>query len=194
MPLTDKYDLARAERSRAAGHEVWWYIACGPHAPYANMFMECPGTERRLLFGAMAAKYRPDGFLYYHTSIWNQKRCITSGPFTDWEPRSYCEYDGDGCWLCVGPNGTPLPTQRLENFRDGLEDLAYARLLRERLAANPGAKWAEKARRLLEAEGLVKSMKEYTADSAAILAWRDAMADLVEGISTTENTERKKRQ
>ena len=180
VPLTDKYDLARAERSRAAGHKVWWYIACGPHAPYANMFMECPGTERRLLFGAMPAKYRPDGFLYYLISIWNQKRCITSGPYTDWEPRSYCEYDGDGCWTCVGPNGSPLPTQRLENFRDGLEDLAYAKLLRERLAANPGAKWAEKARSLLDAEGLVKSMKEYTADPTAILAWRNAMADILE--------------
>ncbi len=197
VPLTPKYDLEKAERSRAKGHKVWWYICCSPHAPYANMFMECPGTERRLLFGAMPAKYRPDGFLYYHTSIWNQKRCITSGPFTDWEPRSYCEYDGDGCWLCVGPEGRPLPTQRLENFRDGLEDFAYAKLLRERLAAEPSALWTDRARRLLDAEGLVTSMTEYTADPAAILAWRDAMADLIEETSNTKNTEsteRKKRQ
>ena len=70
-------------------------------------------------------------------------------------------------------------------------------LLRERLAANPRAKWAEKARRLLDAEGLVKSMTNYTADPAAILAWRDAMADLIEETSNTkntENTERKKRE
>jgi hypothetical protein len=193
VPLTQRYDLEKAEKARAAGRKVWWYICCGPRAPYANMFMECPGTERRLLFGAMSSKYRPDGFLYYHTSIWNQKRCITSGPFTDWEPRSYCEYDGDGCWLCVGPEGRPLPTQRLENFRDGLEDLAYAKLLRERLAANPRVTWADRAKRLLDAEGLVASMTDYTADPSAILAWRDAMADLIEKASTalkTENTER----
>ena len=30
-----------------------------------------------------------------------------------------------------GPDGTPLPTIRLENFRDGLEDYAYARLLEQ---------------------------------------------------------------
>lgn len=166
VPLTPRYDREKADRSRAAGHKVWWYIACGPHAPYANMFMECPGTERRLLFGAMAAKYRPDGFLYYHTSIWNQKRCITSGPFTDWEPRSYCEYDGDGCWLCVGPGGKPLATQRLENFRDGLEDLAYAKLVA--------------AAGLVPPEPPVKSMTEYTDDPEAIQAWHDAMADMIE--------------
>ena len=98
----------------------------------------------------------------------------------------------DGCWTCVGPNGTPLPTQRLENFRDGLEDLAYAKLLRKRLAANPHAQWAGEAKRLLDAEGLVTSMTDYTADPVAILAWRDAMADLIERSSTTENMERKK--
>ena len=82
-------------------------------------------------------------------------------------------------------HGSPLPTQRLENFRDGLEDLAYAKLLRERLAANPRVAWADKAERLLDAEGLVASMTDYTADPAAILAWRDAMADLIEKASST---------
>jgi len=38
-------------------------------------------------------------------------------------------YNGDGAWLCVGPDGTPLATQRLENFRDGLEDFAYVKIL-----------------------------------------------------------------
>ena len=30
--------------------------------------------------------------------------------------------------MCVGPDGIPLSTLRLENFRDGLEDYAYVKL------------------------------------------------------------------
>ncbi|MBQ3288878.1 MAG: hypothetical protein IJH50_05660 [Kiritimatiellae bacterium] len=41
-------------------------------------------------------------------------------------------------------------------------------------------------------EGLVRSMTDYTSDPAAIIAWRDAMADLIEVSSTTENMERTK--
>ena len=126
-PLTPSFDPAKAAKARAAGKQVWWYICCGPHHPHANMFIEYPAIEGRLLMGAMTAKQRPDGFLYYQISIWNSRQPITSGPFTDWDPRSWTTYHGDGSWTCVGPDGTPLPTIRLENFRDGLEDYAYVR-------------------------------------------------------------------
>ena len=70
--------------------------------------------ESRLLMGAMTAKYRPDGFLYYSLSIWNQNKPIESGPFTDWNPVSWTTYHGDGSLLCSGPGGKPVPTIRLE--------------------------------------------------------------------------------
>ena len=70
---------------------------------------------------------------------------------------------------------------RLENFSDGLEDFAYAMLLERRLAAEPNAPWAAKARELLAVpDSLVQSVKNYCDDPAAIYAWRDAMADLLE--------------
>ena len=99
----------KAAKARAAGRQVWWYICCGPHHPHANMFIEYPAIEGRLLMGAMTAKQRPDGFLYYQISIWNSRKPITSGPFTDWDPRSWTTYHGDGSWTCVGPDGKPLP-------------------------------------------------------------------------------------
>ena len=182
-PLTPKFDKAKAAASRAAGHQVWWYICCGPRAPHANMFIECPAIEGRLLMGAQATRMQPDGFLYYQISIWNSKRCITSGPFTDWDPRSWTKYHGDGSWTCVGPDGRPLPTIRLENFRDGLEDYAYSRLLRERLAARAGNpdEWCRKAKALLDVPGdVMESMTNYTGDPAAVYRWRDSMADLIE--------------
>ena len=181
-PLTPKFDPEKVRRAREAGHQVWWYICCGPHAPYANMFIECPAIEGRLLMGAQTVKYRPDGFLYYQISIWNAERPIsTSSAFTDWSTRSWTRYNGDGSWTCCGPDGMPLSTVRLENFRDGLEDYAYALELERRLKANPSAPWAEEARRLLEVpREIVTSLKNFTDDPRALYRWRDRMADLIE--------------
>ena len=188
-PLTPKFDPGKAAKSRAAGHEVWWYICCGPHAPQANMFIECPAIEGRVLMGAETVRQRPDGFLYYQITIWNSRRCITSGPFTDWDPRSWTRYHGDGSWTCVGPDGTPLPTVRLENFRDGLEDYAYALLLEQKLKeveegklkVEDRAGWVTRAKEILAVPGdVMQSMTQFTGDPAAIYRWRDAMADLLE--------------
>lgn len=41
---------------------------------------------------------------------------------TDWDPASFGQAHGDGCLLYAGVDG-PISTLRLENLRDGLEDL-----------------------------------------------------------------------
>ena len=191
-PKTSKFDSEKVAASRKAGHQVWWYICCRPHAPYANMFIECPAIEGRLLMGAQSVRKKPDGFLYWQISIWNSPRCITSGPFTDWNARSMNQYYGDGSWTCVGPDGTPLPTIRLENFRDGLEDFAYARLLEQKLKSRTGRflssatsstddDWIKRARELLAVpRDVMDTMRNYTGDPAVVYRWRDAMADLLE--------------
>ncbi len=188
-PLTPKYNAADAARARAEGRQVWWYICCSPHKPHANMFIESAGIEGRLLMGAMSAKEKPDGFLYYQTSIWNSRRPITRGPFTDWDPRSWTNYHGDGSWTCCGPDGVPLPTVRLENFRDGLEDYAYHQLLEKTLrsveadpaaAANATA-WLEEARKaLIVPSELMRSMEDYSRDPALLAAWREQLGDTLD--------------
>ena len=189
-PLTPSFHVDKAAQARAAERLVWWYICCGPQHPFANMFVEYPAIEGRLLMGPMTVKYRPDGFLYYQISIWNARRPITGGPFTDWDPRSWTSYHGDGSWTCVGPNGTPLPTIRLENFRDGLEDYAYARILEhviQRIAAQPGERsadqtaWLAEARAALQVpESLVKTMAEYSRDPAQVYAYRNRLGELID--------------
>ena len=183
-PLTKYFDPEKARISRRAGHQVWWYICCIPPAPHANMFVECPLIEGRFLMGAAAVRQRPDGFLYYQTAAWKSPGCITSGPFTDWNACTWQTFNGDGCWTCVGPNGRPLATMRLENFRDGLEDYAYAMKLEELLRKRrPGRndRWAGRARELLAVPARVmKSMTEFTGDPNDILEWRDEMAELIE--------------
>ena len=97
---------------------------------------------------------------------------------------------GDGSWTCVGPDGLPLPTIRLENFRDGLEDYAYAVILgtivhrREAKLASLNAEqkqWLADARQaLVVPETLVRNMKDYASQPDAVYAWRDRMAELIE--------------
>lgn len=185
-PLTPSYKRDLADNVRATGKQVWWYICCGPHHPFANMFIEYPAIDGRVLMGAQTAKYRPDGFLYYETSIWNSPP-ITSGPFTDYDPRSWTTYHGDGSWTCPGPDGTPLATVRLENFRDGIEDYAYALTL-ERLIqqverspqASARADWLSQARKALGVPaGLARSMTEFTSDPADVYRWRRGMAEAI---------------
>ena len=181
-PLTPKFDLEKAAKSRAQGRQVWWYICCSPVGKYANMFVESAAIDARMLMGAQTVRMRPDGFLYYETTLWNCLRCIEAGPFTDWDPRSWTTYHGDGSWVCCGPDGTPLSTIRLENFRDGLEDYAYAMEL-ERLLGEHGRddEWAKEARRLIAVpREVMDSMTDFTGDPAAVYRWRDAMADLIE--------------
>jgi len=189
-PLTPRFDPAQVAKARAAGKQVWWYICCGPHNPQANIFIEYDAIESRLLMGPLTAMQRPDGFLYYQTSIWNSRKPITGGPFTDWDPRSWTSYHGDGSWTCVGPDGTPLPTIRLENFRDGLEDYAYFVILEEivrrreqgrALLTKEQAAWLEGAKSALTIPpSLAKSMTEYSRDPAELRKWRDRLADLIE--------------
>ena len=180
-PLTERYDLQKADMARSRGKKVWWYIALSPTAPYANMFVEEHAAATRLLMGAMSQKYRPDGFLYYQCAIWNSRRCITSGPYTDWNPRSFGRYHGDGSWTCAGPDGMPLETIRLANFRDGLEDLAYARMLE-----------TETGRKTEVPPEIVESKTKYTLDPARIYEWRNRMADELERLIGAGNNSGKR--
>ena len=171
-PTTVKYaeNFAKVAPSRAAGHQVWWYIACGPHAPYANLFVEYAAIEARQLMGAQTVKWRPDGFLYYQLSIWNARRPISgANPFTDWEPRSWTRYHGDGSWFCCGPDGTPCATIRMENFRDGLEDLAYAQ------------EYERRTGKACEVPVEVcRAIDQFSDDPQVYYAWRDRLAEAVE--------------
>lgn len=187
-PLTTSWNPRKVAASRKAGHRVWWYVACGEVPPLANFFVESPLSEGRLLMGAQAFREKPDGFLYYAIAKWNTSRPLVGGPFTDWSPhgirhRNEKAVDGDGVMTYCGPDGVPLATLRLENFRDGVEDYNYAALL-ERLYkahADKTDAWAHEARRMLDVPlSVMESLRNFTDDPAAVYAWRDRMADLIE--------------
>ena len=183
-PLTSRYDRQKADAARREGRKVWWYVCNEPRPPYANFFIESPVIESRLLLGAEAARMQSDGLLYYQTSVWNAERPIDgASAYTDWPARSWTTINGDGCLTACGPGGMPMATLRLENYRDGLEDYAYAAMLRRAAAARPDAKWASAAKSLADVpESVMKSMTEYTLDPKTVYAWRNRMADFLERI------------
>ncbi len=185
-PLTPYFDMQRAAAVRAEGKKVWWYVCCGPDLPYANLLIQRDAIEPRLLLGAMSAKYRPDGFLYYETTLWNDNKPMDSGPYTNWDART----NGDGNLIYLGPKGMPVPTIRLENYRDGMEDFAYAKILEDiigKYEANGKTltasqrKWLTRAKAALSVpETLVTSMTEYSRSSKAVYAWRERVADCID--------------
>lgn len=189
VPLTPAFNAEEGRdairRARQNGDEVWWYICIGPRRPYANMFIEYDAIEARLLMGAMTQKYKPDGFLYYATTMWGPNdQPIAEGPYTDWDPASYKINNGDGSWFCAGPDG-PLTTIRFENFRDGLEDYEYYCLL-EKAIADARARGVPEAR-LAGAESLltvppqiVTSLTEFTRLPRLIERHRLEVAEAIE--------------
>ena len=187
VPLTPRFDPEKVAATRARGKDVWWYICIGPKHPYANWLIEYPAIESRLLMGMMTAKYRPGGFLYYALTRWPvNKGPITEGPYTNWNPMSYRDNNGDGSIFCAGPDG-PLATIRAENFRDGMEDYAYYRILESLIAAakKKGVKAAQLAPAqdaLTVDEKVVTSLKEFTYDPEAVRAARRQVARQIENL------------
>ena len=190
VPLTRFYDISAVEEARDRMKQIWWYICFGPKHPYANIFLEYPAIESRLLMGAMTAKYQPDGFLYYQISLWKANEPINTGPFTNWDPRTYRDAHGDGSWLCMREGGLPVPTIRLENYRDGLEDYAYVRILEEAVRikeskcdslSDAERRWLSEAKAALVVPSeLVTSLKEYSRNPKRLYQWRIRLAELIE--------------
>jgi len=185
-PATCFWNPAQVERARRDGRKVWWYFCNNPASPFANMTLEGPPCEIRSFMGAQTQKFKPDGFLYYATTQWHAKEPIKEGPFTKWEPRSYGAYHGDGQWTCCGgPDNMPLPTIRLENFRDGVEDLWYVKLLEQKLRVHrDNGEWARRARKALAVPTEVaRTVADFSTDPVVIYRWRDEMADLIDEAS-----------
>ena len=169
IPLTDKFCPEQAAKARTEGREVWWYVCCWPHGSEANMFIESLPVEGRLLVGAMAVQSGTDGFLFYQTAMWNSCQAVGDSPRTKWTAQSWESYNGDGSWTRVAADGSPLPTVRLENFRDGLEDYAYAKLYKRKFGRMPDVP-----------ADVANGTAHYDRRGSTLLAWREQVAEALE--------------
>jgi len=201
---------AIAER-RKAGERFWWYLCCGPHAPYIGLFIDHPAVDLRV-WAWLSRKWGVEGQLVWTSNYWTSSAAFPDpdiqNPWAD--PMSYVSgYDftpgkigywgnGDGRFL-YPPNRYPKTDKakhltgpvnsiRWEMLREGIEDYELFALLDTLIAK---AKASGRAADLLpEAEKLavvpdevIKDDKTYSKDPQPLLAHRRKVAEMVERLT-----------
>lgn len=187
-PLTARADMDAVRQAQAQGEEVWWYVCCAPLAPYANLFVDYPGIDHRIL-GWQTFRYGFDGLLYWGVDVWPGNQQLVEeydrANYAQWNPNSYGTFNGDGYLMYPGPNGEPLASLRLALLRDGLED--YELMARVRALATGKSDLAARARRLLMLDApLITSLTEYAQDGALLLERRQAILEVGEALAQHE--------
>ncbi|MFA7053643.1 MAG: glycoside hydrolase domain-containing protein [Kiritimatiellia bacterium] len=171
-PLTSVYDPELSARLRAQGRQVWWYVCCGPTWPHANFAsFEYPPVEGRLL-GWLTHRYRSDGLLFWHVNLWPDRPPLQTGDtyLDEWVAEYSLKMPGDGQLLYPGADG-PLPSIRLAQVRDGIEDYEWLQML-ERRAGRAAAE-------AMTGE-LIRGMTDFTRDPAALRRVRVRIADALD--------------
>ncbi len=124
---------SRLDTFQAQGDELWYYVSCEPKytSPYQNILLFNDGTEGRTMFWS-TYQLGGTGFLYWHVSYYDAAgnntytlRC----PFSKTGP-------GDGILVYPGSAYNqldPIPSIRLLNMRDGIEDYQLLTMLKDEL-------------------------------------------------------------
>jgi len=189
-PVTGRYRKDELQAQQAKGDEVWWYVCCGPGKPFANLMIEWPGLDHRILLW-QTWKLGVTGFLYWSLNCFRDNfKAEPRWPDGPWDPATFVNqqggrHHGDGQLLYPGPDRLPLSSVRLENFRDGIEDYEYLWLLRDaaarlKKAGGHDALAAEAEKALAIDDALVKDLTHFTQDPAALRRARAAVALLLE--------------
>jgi hypothetical protein len=205
VPVLAAYVPEACHARQAAGDDVWWYVCCGPHAPYPNNFVDHPGINHRIRFW-MAEKYRVQGSLYWSTTHYGS---TPDGQFRNpwndgmtYRPSGGYWGNGDGMLLypaCREQSDKPVidgpvVSIRWELLRDGIEDREYFWTLRQEIErlqlirrnAESGTKRKidaaiREANRALGApDRLAESLVEYTKDPQDLLRERTRLAEAIE--------------
>ena len=189
-------DKNNFEQQRAEGKKLWYYLAYHPTHPYANVFIDYPAVDQRIMFW-INWKYHLSGWLFWGGNSWwtNFKDVLdtdndgdtteyfsTRWPEREWDVRSYAgrsiSQNGNSYLFYPGPDKKPLSSIRLENIRDGIEDYEYFYLLSKKLEGRKGNKdkWSE-AKKLLDIpETIVNSASNYTKNPTLIYSYRERIA------------------
>lgn len=121
----------RLDGYKAEGDELWNYVACQPPytSPYQNILLFNDGTEGRTMFWT-TYMLGSTGFLYWHVSYYDVAGNTTytmRAPFSKTGP-------GDGILIYPGSAYNqldPIPSIRLLNMRDGIEEYQLLTMLEE---------------------------------------------------------------
>jgi hypothetical protein len=119
----------RMSKYIAEGDELWAYVSCTPAytAPYQNILLFNDGTEARTMFWT-CYDLNVTGFLYWHLSNYPG---VGDNTFT---MRCPFPKEGPGDGILIYPGAVygqldPIPSIRLINTREGIEDYQLLTML-----------------------------------------------------------------
>lgn len=207
--IWNRIDPDKAQMVKGEGNEYWSYLCTAPKHPWLSGFIDHDAINLRMwLWGSWS--YGLDGILIWSTNYWTSRSASPPGYLQNpWEdPASYVQGygwplgkqtqwgNGDGR-LFYPPNRNPgsdnrlfieepVPSFRLEQLREGIEDYEYLTLLKE-LASHVTDREGynkmlyQKAMELLTIpDSIFRDGKNYTKDAAELLNYRTEIALLIE--------------
>ncbi len=211
-PVLSNYDHKVGLERQRLGERFWWYLCCGPKAPYIGLFIDHPPTDLRA-WAWLSRKWGIRGHLVWSTNYWTSS-CAYPPPALQnpWEdPMSYVSGygrkpgqigywgNGDGRFL-YPPNRNPaedkrkfvcgpIPSIRWEMLRDGIEDYDYFAILdrliaqAERTGKVPANLVAEARRLGVVPDAVVADGRTYSKDPGPLLAHRRKLGQRIERLA-----------
>ncbi len=205
-PVLSNYSPEVLHARQKEGDRVWWYVCCGPRAPWLGLFIDHPHTDMRAWLWA-TWKWNVEGCLIWTTTWWTCGGLFGEKYQNPWEdPMSYTADskpgavgywgNGDGRFL-YPPNRRawqdqetkyiegPVDCYRWEQLRDGIDDYEYLWMLREAISKQPNSAAAKKARALLEVPAAVmgEDATQFSHQPLPMLEHRHRVAEALEALS-----------
>lgn len=206
VPLFSYFDSEEAigiiNQLRERGDEIWWYPADSPQSPYPNFFLDYSVFDNRII-STLSYMYDIEGILYWRINReWLTNMDIRKEwPNAEWKPYQYHIHQGYrkykhgmGNLMYPGPAGTLLPSPRLENLRDGIEDYDYFKELEESIKRLEKSNVAGKSTLIKDAKELLKvpgsvatSVSKWSTDPEPLLEYRNLVGETISKIHTILN-------
>jgi hypothetical protein len=178
------YNERLKKKLETLGKEIWMYIS-GPDSTHPNFAIDFPAISARII-PWMCWKYNIKGLLYWCVNFWKVNP-YESAMNTDWQQ------NGNGLLYYPGKDG-PVASLRLELIRDGMEDYEYLYILSRLVNKAEKLKLSEvdkkiiiQAKELLNLNGLINSLSDYSKDPQQLLKRRRDIANMIEKLSGVIN-------
>jgi len=189
VPHIDCFDEPFLRERKKAGDQVWMYVCISTVGKtYPDIWrIDWTGTAHRAI-GWWLWRYGCDGFLYWCVNYWTDDKGKPFDLFAN--PTAYPGGNGDGFLFYPDPQkGDPIPSVRVEIFRDGIEDYDLLCLLQTKLAkaqklADPKhQKWLQRAQTLLRADDLILAPNKFADNPAAYEQRHRQLLEVLEELS-----------
>lgn len=216
VPNYITYTQPKVDALRAKGNQFWLYVT-GYAPPYCNLQINEPGIEHRMLYW-QTFLYRTEGFLHWGLNVWPHYRApnpwltgMTAPAVYDrWPNRAWDDsgwlgqyyVKGGGYLMYPGLNG-PLPSIRLEQMRDGIEDWEYLNILGKQksanvwdgligraIAANVSSSIISNAKTAADISSVVQSMTVYSSDPTVMENKRIQVGNAIDSLLSVLYTQK----